>query len=130
MSFDRSSSVITEDNADEIQLKRSGRYEIEIEIHVTICKNAFVKKESDFKSNVERPIAGWKNIWNTSIAVFAMVFLRVFNLIWTTKDQARGGKVLTFNSGKSAQKVGTILLLSYQHLSSQTPSGGLKFFLP
>ncbi len=34
-------------------------------------------KESDWKSYVERPIAGWKNIWNTFIAVFALVFLRI-----------------------------------------------------
>ena len=34
-------------------------------------------KESDWKSYVEWTIAGWKNIWNTFIAVFAVVFLRV-----------------------------------------------------
>ena len=34
-------------------------------------------KESDWKSYVERPIADWKNIWNTFITVFAVVFLRM-----------------------------------------------------
>ncbi len=30
-------------------------------------------KESDWKSYVEQPMAGWKNIWNMFIAVFAVV---------------------------------------------------------
>ncbi len=34
------------------------------------------QKESDWKSYVERPIAGWKNIWNIVIVVFAVVFYR------------------------------------------------------
>ncbi len=34
-------------------------------------------KESDWTPYVERPIAGWKNIWSNFITVFAVVFLRI-----------------------------------------------------
>ncbi len=71
--------------------------------HLELTLNLIWNKESDWKSYVQQPIAGWKNFWNNFIAVIAVIL----NL----------QREKSYNGRKIRSRMLNILIQAYRQIS-------------